>query len=72
MYEKVVAEIRAQYTIGYVSTNEQTDGAWRKVEIKSTAKDSRDISVRARKGYFGPVQEAVTAARQMHPRSRSH
>ena len=34
MYEKVVAEIRAQYTIGYVSTNDKTDGAWRKVEIK--------------------------------------
>jgi Ca-activated chloride channel family protein len=53
MYEKVVAEIKAQYTIGYVSTNERTDGAWRKIEIKPTAKDSRDINVRARKGYFG-------------------
>ena len=53
MYEKVVAEIEAQYTIGYVSTNERTDGAWRKVEIKSAAKDSRDLNVRARKGYYG-------------------
>jgi VWFA-related protein len=53
MYEKVVAEIRAQYTIGYVSANEKADGAWRKVEVKSTAKDSRDASIRARKGYFG-------------------
>jgi len=53
MYEKVVSEIKAQYTIGYVSSNERTDGAWRKVEIKSTAKDSRDLNVRARKGYYG-------------------
>ena len=57
MYEKVVAEIRAQYTIGYVSTNARTDGAWRKVEIKSAAKDSRDINIRARKGYYGPYKK---------------
>jgi Ca-activated chloride channel family protein len=49
VYEKVVAEIRAQYTIGYVSTNAKTDGAWRKVEVKVKRKDVR---VRARKGYF--------------------
>src|SRR5262245_6374132 len=30
MYEKVVSEIRAQYTIGYVSNNDQADGAWRR------------------------------------------
>ena len=34
----------------------RTDGAWRKVEIKSTAKDSRDLNVRARKGYFAPYR----------------
>src|SRR5439155_14115863 len=28
VYEKVVAQIRAQYTLGYLSTNEKTDGAW--------------------------------------------
>src|SRR5262249_47435251 len=32
VYEKVVANIRAQYTIGYLSTNEKTDGKWRKVD----------------------------------------
>ena len=49
VYEKVIAEIRAQYTVGYLSTNDKTDGSWRKVEIKTTRKDLR---VRARKGYF--------------------
>ncbi len=51
MYEKVLAEIRAQYTLGYLSTNEKTDGTWRKVEVKVTRKDTR---VRSRKGYFAP------------------
>jgi Ca-activated chloride channel family protein len=49
VYEKVLAQIRAQYTMGYLSTNEKTDGAWRKVEVKAKRKDVR---VRARKGYF--------------------
>jgi len=57
MYDKVLAEIRAQYTIGYVSTNGRSDGAWRKVEIKPVAKDSRDVNVRARKGYYGPYKK---------------
>src|SRR5947207_5101485 len=33
VYDKVLAEIRAQYTVGYLSTNETADGAWRKVEV---------------------------------------
>ena len=53
VYAQVVAEIRAQYTIGYQSTNAKTDGAWRKVEVKVVRKDGRDLRVRARKGYFG-------------------
>jgi Ca-activated chloride channel family protein len=52
VYAKVIAEIRAQYTIGYVSTNEKTDGAWRKVEVKIAHKDGRDLRPRARSGYF--------------------
>ena len=56
MYEKVAAEIRAQYTIGYVSANEKTDGAWRKVEIKVVRRDGRDFRVRSRRGYFGPAK----------------
>ena len=52
-YEKVLAEINGQYHLGYVSTNTATDGAWRKVEIKS----KRDgLRVRSRKGYFAPYK----------------
>ncbi len=58
MYDKVLAEIRAQYTIGYLSTNEKTDGSWRKVEIKIATKDSRDLRIRSRKGYFAPYKPA--------------
>jgi VWFA-related protein len=54
VYEKVVAEIRAQYTIGFQSTNQKTDGAWRKVEVKVVRKDLR---VRSRRGYFAAYKK---------------
>jgi Ca-activated chloride channel homolog len=54
VYEKVVAEIRAQYTVGFHSTNEKTDGAWRKVEVKVARKDLR---VRSRRGYFAAYKK---------------
>jgi Ca-activated chloride channel homolog len=57
VYDKVVSQIRAQYTLGYLSTNEKTDGAWRKVEVKVVRKDGRDLRVRARKGYFAPFKQ---------------
>ncbi len=54
-YEKVLAEIKGQYHLGYVSTNSATNGAWRKVEIKLKRDDLR---VRSRKGYYGPYKPA--------------
>jgi Ca-activated chloride channel family protein len=50
-YEKVLAEIRGQYHLGYQSTNPARDGTWRKVEIRVKRPDVR---IRSRKGYFGP------------------
>jgi Ca-activated chloride channel family protein len=54
VYDKVVAQIRAQYTVGYLSTNEKTDGTWRKVEVKVGRKDLRP---RSRRGYFAPLRK---------------
>jgi Ca-activated chloride channel family protein len=54
VYAKVLAEIRAQYTIGYLPTNPRTDGSWRKVDVRLVRKDDRGLRVRARKGYFSP------------------
>ena len=53
VYDKVLAQIRAQYAVGYLSANKKTDGTWRKVEVKPLRKDLR---VRARTGYFARYQ----------------
>ena len=52
-YDKVLAEIKGQYHLGYQSTNAATDGAWRKVEIRVKRPGLR---VRSRQGYFGPFK----------------
>jgi Ca-activated chloride channel family protein len=53
-YDRVVAGIRAQYTLGYTSTNGARDGRWRRVEVK-VAGGGRDRRVQTRKGYFAPL-----------------
>jgi Ca-activated chloride channel family protein len=58
IYVQIEAEIRAQYTLGYVSANEKADGGWRKVEIKVTRPDAKEVRIRSRKGYFAPSRPA--------------
>jgi len=57
IYEQVLGEVRAQYTIGYLSTNEKADGSWRKVDVKITRPDARGLHIRARKGYYAPSRQ---------------
>src|SRR6185436_11988073 len=52
-YDKVLAEIKGQYHLGYQSTNAAKDGAWRKVDIRVKRPDAR---VRTRRGYYGPYK----------------
>lgn len=52
IYDQVLAEIRAQYTLGYLSSNRRDDGEWRKVEIRVTRPGARGYRVRSRQGYY--------------------
>jgi len=67
IYQQVLGEVRAQYTIGYVSTNEKLDGKWRKVEIKIIRPDSKGLRVRARKGYYAPSTPELRRAATGEP-----
>lgn len=51
-YEKIVAEIAARYSLGYVSTNTKMDGTWRDVKIRLLRPDLKDAKVRTRGGYY--------------------
>ena len=56
-YDKVVAQIRNQYTLGYTSTNRAQDGKWRRVEVKVVRPDLKDARIQTRKGYFALYQD---------------
>jgi Ca-activated chloride channel family protein len=56
-YDKIVSQIRTQYSLGYTSTNARQDGQWRKVEIKVRRPELKDLRIQARKGYFAPYKQ---------------
>jgi Ca-activated chloride channel family protein len=56
-YDTIVSQVRAQYTLGYVSTNTATDGHWRKVELRVRPPAGNGVRIQSRKGYFAPFRE---------------
>jgi Ca-activated chloride channel family protein len=56
-YDRIVAGVEAQYTLGYTSTNTKADGTWRKVEVKVRRPDGGGVRLHARKGYFAPYRK---------------
>ena len=56
-YDRIVAQISSQYTLGYVSTNTARDGQWRRVEIRVARPGLRDVRLQSRKGYFALYKE---------------
>lgn len=56
MYEKILREISARYSLGYISTDRRMDGRWRNVGIRLTKPGLKDTRLRTRDGYFAPLQ----------------
>src|SRR5215468_8000772 len=51
VWPRIADAIRGQYTIGYVSSNQNHDGTFRKVKIIATGKRGKMLDVRSRPGY---------------------
>jgi Ca-activated chloride channel family protein len=50
---RIALELRHQYSLGYVSTNEQNDGKWRKIKVRvNPPRGIPQLSVRAKEGYY--------------------
>jgi Ca-activated chloride channel homolog len=56
MYASIASEIQGQYVIGYVPSNTDRDGKWRKVDIRLKPSAEERRQVRTREGYFAPVK----------------
>jgi Ca-activated chloride channel family protein len=57
MYEKIQREITSRYSLGYTSTDERTNGAWRAVDIRLKRPDLKGAKLRTRDGYFAPFKQ---------------
>jgi Ca-activated chloride channel family protein len=56
VFERIAKELAARYSLGYLSTDPRTDGAWRGVEIKLLRQDLKGAKLRSRGGYFAPYK----------------
>lgn len=59
IYAQIRDELAARYSLGYVSTDPTTDGAWRRVTVTlaGARPELEDARIRARNGYFAPYFE---------------
>src|SRR5262245_4595235 len=54
-FEQIALELRQQYSIGFIPTNNTNDGRWRHLKITVTPPaGTPHLSVRSRKGYYAP------------------
>jgi Ca-activated chloride channel family protein len=51
VYARIGADLRSQYTLGYVSTNAARDGRWRRISVRTPQNEA--LRSRHKTGYFG-------------------
>jgi len=52
---RIAIELQSQYVLGYISTNTNKDGKWRKISLKvEPAKNSSRLHIQAKRGYYAP------------------
>jgi Ca-activated chloride channel family protein len=52
VYDRIAEELRTQYSIGYVSSNQRRDGKWRRIVVRTPERE--DLQVRHKIGYYAP------------------
>jgi VWFA-related protein len=51
IFAQIAAELRTQYSLGYVSSNSEQDGKFRRIKITPR---NKKLEVRTRRGYYAP------------------
>jgi VWFA-related protein len=57
--QRIADESRAYYLLGYIPANTARDGRFRKIQVKVPGR--KGINIRARKGYFAPLEGKLVA-----------
>jgi Ca-activated chloride channel family protein len=58
IFDKIVTQVRAQYSLGFTSSNVKKDGTWRRLEVRLNGSHLQGLKVRSRRGYFAPLADA--------------
>jgi VWFA-related protein len=58
IHDLIAADIQQRYLLAYTPTNQQVDGAWRTISVRTTDQTHK---IRTRPGYFAPEPPAVRA-----------
>lgn len=54
--EKIAADLKSQYVIGYESSNTMKDGLWRKIRLRVNPPEGvSKLRVRSKEGYYAPA-----------------
>ena len=53
VYDRIAEEMRTQYSLGYVPTNQRRDGRYRRIVVRVPSREN--VVLRYKLGYFGPA-----------------
>src|SRR3954462_9980966 len=59
--ERIAHQIRNQYTISYIPTNQNHDGTYRAIQVRAATPEGRGLIVNTRAGYVAPLKSAAAA-----------
>ena len=65
--ERIAHEIRNQYTISYIPTNQKADGTYRTIQLRAASDEGRGLAVTTRAGYVAPLKPAT----EVKPQARN-
>jgi VWFA-related protein len=60
--QRIADESRAYYLLGYIPSNAAHDGRFKKIQVKIPAR--KGLTIRARKGYFAPLEGKLVATKK--------
>jgi Ca-activated chloride channel family protein len=66
--ERIAHEIRNQYTLSYVPTNQMRDGAYRRIQVRAALPSGRGLVVTTRMGYQAPAKPMPVVVTADRPR----
>ena len=55
VFRELQEEMRSQYSLGFMSTNDKRDGSYRKLEVRMA---NKDLKAQVRKGYYAAKPDA--------------